>query len=56
MTFQDIKDYYIKTITQMRREFEGDHTPLSGEDFKMENLIKEYSRLISLDNTYEEEY
>jgi len=52
MSLEDRKNYLIQTVSWMRMEFEGDYTPLAGDDYKMENLQNEYNRLIAIDTRY----
>ena len=49
MNILDKKRFLINCIIRMRREYENDYTPLQGEDYKMDNLLKEYNRLTCYD-------
>lgn len=53
LSLQEKRDYLVRQVAKMRREIENDYSPLKDEDYKMENLLKEYDRLSALDNTYE---
>ena len=53
LSLQEKRDYLVRQVAKMRREIENDYSSLKDEDYKMENLLKEYDRLSALDNTYE---
>ena len=53
LSLQEKRGYLVRQVAKMRREIENDYSPLKDEDYKMENLLKEYDRLSALDNTYE---